>query len=91
VVAAFDINGPSQARIECSDKEDGSADVTYYPTQDGEYAVHVLFDGQDVNGSPFMARIQPSDNTFNPLKVRLTADISILRASFHDRKPLFLE
>lgn len=72
-VSAFDIKGPSQARIECLDNEDGSADVTYFPTQDGEYAVHVLFDGEDVDGSPFMVRIQPSDGTFDPLKVRFSA------------------
>jgi Filamin/ABP280 repeat len=71
--AAFDIKGPSQAGIECSDNEDGSAVVTYCPIADGEYAVHVLFDGQDVHGSPFMATIEPLVNTFDPLQVRFTA------------------
>jgi len=71
MLLAFSIRGPSQARINCTDNEDGSADVTYYPLADGEYAVHVLFDGEDVSGSPFMANIQPSRGNFNPLKVGL--------------------
>ncbi|KAF7253753.1 Filamin-C [Varanus komodoensis] len=37
----FSIEGPSQAKIECDDKGDGSCDVRYWPTEPGDYAVHV--------------------------------------------------
>uniref|UniRef100_A0A1I8F7N5 Actin-binding cytoskeleton protein filamin n=1 Tax=Macrostomum lignano TaxID=282301 RepID=A0A1I8F7N5_9PLAT len=50
----FSIEGPSEAQIQCSDNGDGSADVVYYPTAPGEYAVHVLCNEQDIPRSPFM-------------------------------------
>lgn len=52
--------GPSQAKINCSDNGDGSADVTYKPTSPGEYAVHVLCDNEDIPNSPFMSMIAPA-------------------------------
>ncbi|XP_067932451.1 filamin-A-like isoform X2 [Watersipora subatra] len=55
----FAIEGPSQAKIQCSDNGDGSADVTYQPTAPGEYAVHVLCDNEDIPNSPFMAMVAP--------------------------------
>lgn len=64
----FSIEGPSQARIDCTDNLDGSANVTYWPTAVGEYAVHVLCDGEDIPASPFMAWIEPRGN-FDPTKV----------------------
>lgn len=54
------VAGPSQAKINCSDNGDGSADVSYMPTQPGEYAVHVLCDNEDIPKSPFMAMIAPT-------------------------------
>ena len=66
----FAIEGPSQAKIDCQDKEDGSCDVKYYPTEPGEYAVHVMCDGSDIKGSPFMAQIAPADNKTFPEKVK---------------------
>jgi filamin len=48
---------------------DGSANVTYWPTAVGEYAVHVLCDGDDIPGSPFMAWIEPRGN-YDPTKVK---------------------
>ena len=52
--------GPSQAKIQCSDNGDGSADVSYMPTVPGEYAVHILCDNEDIPNSPYMAHIAPS-------------------------------
>ncbi|XP_076819806.1 filamin-A-like isoform X4 [Clavelina lepadiformis] len=66
----FSIEGPSQAKIDCEDKGDGSCDVKYYPTETGEYAVHVICDDQDIKGSPFMARIEPADKKTHPDKVK---------------------
>lgn len=65
----FSIEGPSQARIECEDKGDGSCDVKYYPLESGEYAVHVICDDEDIKESPFMANIEPGDHETFPDKV----------------------
>ncbi|XP_048517320.1 filamin-A isoform X3 [Dendroctonus ponderosae] len=64
----FSIQGPSQAKIECHDNGDGSADVRYYPTAPGEYAVHILCDSEDIPKSPFIAHILPHTDYF-PEKV----------------------
>lgn len=55
----FSIEGPSQAQIVCDDNGDGSANVKYYPTAPGEYAVHILCDNQDIPKSPYIAQILP--------------------------------
>ncbi|MEQ2167264.1 hypothetical protein GOODEAATRI_002287, partial [Goodea atripinnis] len=71
-VLGFAIEGPSQAKIECEDKNDGSCDVRYWPTEAGEYAVHVTCDEEDIEHSPFMAQIVHDDNTSHSEKVRET-------------------
>ncbi|KAH0617219.1 hypothetical protein JD844_029068 [Phrynosoma platyrhinos] len=64
----FSIEGPSQAKIECDDKGDGSCDVRYWPTEPGEYAVHVICDDEDIKDSPFIAHILPATNEYFPEK-----------------------
>uniref|UniRef100_A0A3P9BEY4 Filamin C n=1 Tax=Maylandia zebra TaxID=106582 RepID=A0A3P9BEY4_9CICH len=66
----FSIEGPSQAKIECDDKGDGSCDVRYWPTEPGDYAVHVICDDEDIKDSPFMAHILPAANDAFPEKVK---------------------
>uniref|UniRef100_A0A674D179 Filamin C n=1 Tax=Salmo trutta TaxID=8032 RepID=A0A674D179_SALTR len=66
----FSIEGPSQAKIECDDKGDGSCDVRYWPTEPGDYAVHVICDDEDIKDSPFMAHILPAANDCFPEKVK---------------------
>nr|XP_029509501.1 filamin-A-like [Oncorhynchus nerka] len=58
----FSVEGPSQAKIECDDKGDGSCDVRYWPMEAGEYAVHVLCNNEDIQHSPFMAEITAALN-----------------------------
>lgn len=70
--SGFAIEGPSQAKIECEDQNDGSCDVCYWPTEPGEYAVHVTCDEEDIEHSPFMALIIPDNNTSFPDKVNET-------------------
>ena len=65
----FSIEGPSQAKINCDDNGDGSADVDYVPTVAGEYAVHILCDNEDIPGSPYMAQILPKTD-YDPGKVK---------------------
>lgn len=55
----FSVRGPSQAEIEYLDNGDGSADVKYYPTAPGEYAVHIFCDNEDIPNSPYIAQILP--------------------------------
>jgi hypothetical protein len=69
----FSIEGPSQAKIECDDKGDGSCDVRYWPTEPGEYAVHVICDDEDIRDSPFIAHIQPAPPDCFPDKVGVIA------------------
>uniref|UniRef100_A0A8B9R529 Filamin B n=1 Tax=Astyanax mexicanus TaxID=7994 RepID=A0A8B9R529_ASTMX len=69
-VLGFAIEGPSQARIECEDQNDGSCDVKYWPTEPGEYAVHVMCDDEDIEDSPFMAYIVPDDKSSDPSQVK---------------------
>ncbi|XP_075219680.1 filamin A protein cher isoform X2 [Lycorma delicatula] len=64
----FSIEGPSQAKIDCHDNGDGSADVRYYPTAPGEYAVHILCDNEDIPHSPYIAHILPNTDYY-PEKV----------------------
>ncbi|XP_052410438.1 filamin-C isoform X3 [Carassius gibelio] len=66
----FSIEGPSQAKIECDDKGDGSCDVLYWPTEPGDYAVHVICDDEDIKDSPFMAHILPAANDVFPEKIK---------------------
>ncbi|KAF7664185.1 hypothetical protein LDENG_00185990 [Lucifuga dentata] len=69
-VLGFAIEGPSQAKIECEDKNDGSCDVRYWPLEAGEYAVHVTCDDEDIEHSPFMAHIVPDNHSSDPDKVQ---------------------
>ncbi|XP_075794972.1 filamin-B isoform X6 [Pelodiscus sinensis] len=66
----FAIEGPSQAKIECDDQNDGSCDVRYWPKEPGEYAVHIMCDDEDIKDSPYMAFIQPASGDFNADKVK---------------------
>ncbi|XP_069604488.1 filamin-A isoform X1 [Ranitomeya imitator] len=66
----FSVEGPSQAKIECDDKGDGSCDVRYWPLEAGAYAVHVLCNNEDIKLSPFMAEIKAAPKDFYPEKVK---------------------
>ncbi|XP_074063042.1 filamin-A isoform X2 [Macrotis lagotis] len=66
----FSVEGPSQAKIECDDRGDGSCDVRYWPQEAGEYAVHVLCNNEDIKLSPFMADIKTAPKDFYPEKVK---------------------
>ena len=82
-IAGFSIEGPSQAKIDCHDNGDGSANITYFPTEVGEYAVHILCEDEDIHGSPYMAQILPFTNEFDPNKVPVNLPSeNILRFEF---------
>lgn len=60
------VEGPTEAKIECSDNGDGTCSVSYLPTEPGEYLVNILFEEVHIPGSPFKADIQMP---FDPSKV----------------------
>lgn len=74
----FTVEGPSQVKIDCFDNGDGSADVVYYPSAPGEYAIHILSNGEDIPGykvgqtwkpgSSYIAHILPKTD-YHPDKV----------------------
>lgn len=82
VFTGFSIEGPSQAKIDCKDNGDGSADVTYFPTAPGEYAVHILCNEDDIPKSPYMVQIQPETKAFNASKVRFKRQLNVFVLMF---------
>lgn len=61
----FTIDGPGEAKIECKDNGDGTADVEWTVSTPGEYALHVLSNGEDIPNSPYCAQISPKSK-FEP-------------------------
>lgn len=45
--------------------------MRYWPTEAGEYAVHVVCDDEDIKDSPFIAHILPAPADSYPEKVTL--------------------
>lgn len=54
---SFAIEGPSEAKLSCVDKRDGTCEVSFMPTAPGEYDITVRFDDHDIPGSPFKVNI----------------------------------
>lgn len=63
------VEGPTEAKIECSDNGDGTCSVSYLPTEPGEYLVNIQFEEVHIPGSPFRADIHMP---FDPSKVVAT-------------------
>lgn len=63
------VEGPTEAKMECSDNGDGTCSVSYLPTEPGEYLVNILFEAVQIPGSPFHADIQMP---FDPTRVVAT-------------------
>ncbi|XP_077308129.1 filamin-B isoform X3 [Lithobates pipiens] len=58
------VEGPCEAKIECSDNGDGTCSVSYLPTTPGEYFVNILFEETHIPGSPFQAEVEmPFDSS----------------------------
>lgn len=68
----FTVEGPSEAQIECKDRGDGTVDVAYHPTAAGEYAIHVLTNGEDIPKSPWVAQVIEKPAEYYPEKVQVT-------------------
>ena len=54
--------GQSSAnRVQVHDNQDGSFQISYYPTKIGKYDVSVKVNGQQINGSPFVVTVKPRE------------------------------
>ena len=53
------VEGPSEAKIESRDNQNGTCDVTYFPTVPGDYAVNITYGDQHIPNSPYHATIEP--------------------------------
>lgn len=54
---SLSIEGPSKAEIQCTDKEDGTLNISYKPTEPGYYIVNLKFADHHVEGSPFTVKV----------------------------------
>lgn len=54
---SLSIEGPSKAEIQCNDKEDGTLNISYKPTEPGYYIVNLKFADHHVEGSPFTVKV----------------------------------
>ncbi|KXJ81623.1 hypothetical protein RP20_CCG018729 [Aedes albopictus] len=62
------IEGPSEAKMSCTDNRDGSCDVEYVPTEPGEYDITIRFAEKHIPGSPFKVIVNESTR---PEKVKV--------------------
>uniref|UniRef100_A0A182QT66 Calponin-homology (CH) domain-containing protein n=1 Tax=Anopheles farauti TaxID=69004 RepID=A0A182QT66_9DIPT len=62
------IEGPSEAKMSCTDNRDGSCDVEYLPTEPGEYDITIRFADKHIPGSPFKVVVNESTR---PEKVKV--------------------
>jgi filamin len=54
---SLSIEGPSKAEIVCNDRDDGTLNISYKPTEPGYYIVNLKFADHHVNGSPFTVKV----------------------------------
>lgn len=53
------IEGPIEAKMEARDMGDGTCQVTYYPTEAGDYKISIFYANEPIPGSPYIAKIEP--------------------------------
>ena len=66
------IEGPSKTEIECQDKGNGSALVSYTPKLPGVYKVKVLSGGEHIPDSPFVLDVKAPEPQFHPAAARVS-------------------
>lgn len=45
------MEGPSEAKMSCTDNKDGSCSVEYVPYETGKYNLNITYGGQPIKGS----------------------------------------
>lgn len=56
------VEGPCECVLNCRDLGNGTCDITYWPTECGDYTVNITFNNQHIQGSPFQPIIFPTPN-----------------------------
>jgi filamin len=56
------VEGPCECVLNCRDLGNGTCDITYWPTEIGDYTVNITFNNQHIQGSPFQPIIFPTPN-----------------------------
>ena len=51
------VEGPSEAKLTCTDNGDGTCSVSYVPVEAGDYDIHIKFADEHIPGSPFTAKV----------------------------------
>ncbi|XP_067934891.1 filamin-B-like [Watersipora subatra] len=59
----FDLKGPSKTSLNAKSISPELCEVSYVPSQAGEYMLDVLFDDVNVPGSPFLVQVAPKRHT----------------------------
>ncbi|XP_020895536.2 filamin-A, partial [Exaiptasia diaphana] len=62
------IEGPSEAKLTCTDNGDGTCAVNYVPVEEGDYDIHIKFAEEHIPGSPFTAK---AGKPIDPSKVKV--------------------
>lgn len=62
---SLSIEGPSKAEINCTDKADGTLNISYKPTEPGFYIINLKFADHHVNGSPFKVKVTGEGSKLN--------------------------
>ncbi|XP_037819332.1 filamin-A isoform X3 [Lucilia sericata] len=68
------IEGPSKAEIQCTDKDDGTLNISYKPTEPGYYIVNLKFADHHVEGSPFTVKVSGEGSNRKREKIQRERD-----------------
>ncbi|XP_032219787.2 filamin-A isoform X1 [Nematostella vectensis] len=56
---ALSVDGPAKVKMNCTENQDGTYQVTYCPVVAGEYTISIKFAGQHIPDSPYNVTIFP--------------------------------
>ncbi|CRL07143.1 CLUMA_CG020138, isoform A [Clunio marinus] len=71
---SLSIEGPSKAEIVCNDKEDGTLNISYKPTEPGYYIINLKFADHHVEGSPFTIKVSGDGSNRKREKIQRTRE-----------------
>lgn len=71
---SLSIEGPSKAEIVCNDKEDGTLNISYKPTEPGYYIINLKFADHHVQGSPYTVKVSGDGTNHKREKIQRQRD-----------------
>jgi filamin len=82
------VEGPCECHLNCRDNGDGTCNISYWPTECGDYTVNITFNNQHIIGSPFNdITIYPTPNIE---RVKVTGAGIELHGKFDDQSHFFV-